>query len=72
MAGEFARDGDRDDGAALAAPLERMPAGVETAGASVGAGTLPAARKGRALAQRPQGGLSIEIHFPLIPFAMPR
>jgi signal transduction histidine kinase len=21
---------------------------------------------------RPQGGLSIEIHFPLIPFAMPR
>jgi hypothetical protein len=43
------RDRDRDDGAALAVPRERMPAGVGTPGASVDAGTddgrlsLPAA-----------------------------
>ena len=35
MAGEFARDGDRDDRAPLAAPLERVPALVEAAGALV-------------------------------------
>ena len=59
MAGEFARDRDRDDGAALAAALERVPAMVEAAGAAVGLGayrgrlSLAASRERRALPQRP-------------------
>jgi hypothetical protein len=58
VAGELPGDGDRDDGAALAAPLERVPACVETAGASVGAGTdggwlaLASALQRRARSQR--------------------
>jgi hypothetical protein len=57
--GEFARDGDRDDGAALAAPLERIPAGVETPGASVDAGTdggrCPCRRRARVALSRSCG-----------------
>ena len=37
MPGEFARDGDRDDRSSLTASFERVPAGVETACALVGA-----------------------------------
>src|SRR5581483_2676897 len=66
VAGEFACDRDRDDRASLATPLERLPATVETARASLGLGTnsgrlsLPAPRQDRALPQRPAlvpGGL---------------
>src|SRR5439155_6234503 len=58
VAGEFARDGDRDDRAPLAAPLEGVPALVEPACAAVGLRayrgglSLAASREGRALAQR--------------------
>jgi hypothetical protein len=38
VAGELAGDRNRDDGAALAAPLERVPTPVEAAGAAVGLG----------------------------------
>ena len=38
MARKLAGDGDRDDRASLAAALERVPAGVEPAGAAVGLG----------------------------------
>jgi hypothetical protein len=74
--GEFARDGDRDDGAALAASLERMPAGIETPGASVaraqtaGRLSLPAARIDRARPAAAGRHLPIGDPLPLIPFAM--
>jgi hypothetical protein len=38
VSGELAGDGDRDDRASLAAPFERLPAGVEAAGALIGTG----------------------------------
>jgi hypothetical protein len=59
VAGEFACDGDRDDRAPLATPLERVPVFMQPPGALIGAGAnrcrlaLAALRERRALAQRP-------------------
>src|SRR3954447_23484882 len=59
VAGEFARDRDRDDGAPLAALFERVPTCVEAAGALVsavadgGGLALPALLERRAGPQRP-------------------
>jgi len=63
VASQPARDGDGDNGAPLAAPLERLPASVQAAGAAVG----PCADRGRMSLSTSPGLDAVTRRQPLMP-----